>query len=573
MPRTRPPLERRVFREEIREKLIEDILGGRLAPGARIVETRIAQQLGVSQGPVREALRDLELLGFVVSSPFRGTQVRRISTDDLLEIYPIRAALEGVAARGAALRLDDGTIEELEETLSHMRSAAARDDAHAQAKADAAFHHIIIKASGNRMLEHVWQSMRLSITTCVTYAMTHRSLHEITERHVPLLEALRSRDPNRAEAEIRRHIEEPGDWIRLAARQEQERIASAGATRGRRMNPKAVPLPRRRAQLPAATDAYCLRQGILKLLAIKDSDVRLLSLEQCRDAVDKSLHAGGAFSATIPLVSLYYGGFIAIDVANPTRRGQDLFVLSKGHAVAALASIYAELGYFDRSVLRNSRSYVSILNGHPGPLLPGVHVATGPMGQGLAVAQGFAIAGRWSPRFDSYCITGDGELQEGPIWEAVMYAGQKHLDNFCVLVDRNNGQLDIANRMVFPMPELERVFESFDWQVHSVDATQYEGVYAALEAFKFGPRNGKPTAIICHGTKGHGALSDFLNKHKVTVPDATLQTEIALQEAQRVDRVGRVQRVLPPPGRAPGRRGADGRASRQRHGDASRRLR
>jgi transketolase len=303
------------------------------------------------------------------------------------------------------------------------------------------------------------------------------------------------------------------------------------------MNPKAGTLIRQRAQAPAATSDYCLRQGILKLLAIKDSDVRLLSLEQCRDAVDKSLHAGGAFSATIPLVSLHYGGFMTIDVENPTRRGQDLFVLSKGHAVAALASIYAELGYFDRSVLRNSRSYSSILNGHPGPVLPGVQVATGPMGQGLAVAQGFAIAGRCSPRFDSYCLTGDGELQEGPIWEAVMYAGQKHLDNFCVLVDRNNGQLDMSNRMVFPMPDLARVFESFDWQVHDVDATQYDGVYAALEAFRFGPRSGRPTAIICNGTKGHGALSDFLNKHKVTVPDATLQTEIALQAAQRRDRV------------------------------------
>jgi transketolase len=159
------------------------------------------------------------------------------------------------------------------------------------------------------------------------------------------------------------------------------------------------------------------------------------------------------------------------------------------------------------------------------------------MGQGLGVAQGFAIAGQRSPRFDSYCLTGDGELQEGPIWEAVMYAGQKHLDNLCVLVDRNNGQLDIANRMVFPMPELERVFESFDWHVHSVDATQYSAVYAALEAFRFGPRNGKPTAIICHSTKGHGALSDFLNKHKVTVPDATLQTEIALQTSEREARV------------------------------------
>jgi transketolase len=303
------------------------------------------------------------------------------------------------------------------------------------------------------------------------------------------------------------------------------------------MNPKGGTLPRDRAQVPAATSDYCLRRGILKLLAIKDSDVRLLSLSQCRDAVDKSLHAGGAFSATIPLVSLYYGGFMTIDVADPTRRGQDLFVLSKGHAVAALAAIYAELGFFDRSVLCNSRSYSSILNGHPGPLLPGVHVATGPMGQGLAVAQGFAVAGRWSPRFDSYCLTGDGELQEGPIWEAVMYAGQKHLDNFCVLVDRNNGQLDIANRLVFPMPDLERVFTSFDWRVHTVDATQYDGVYAALEAFRFGPRNGRPTAIICNGTKGHGALSDFLNKHKVTVPDTTLQTEIALQGEQRKDRV------------------------------------
>ena len=293
---------------------------------------------------------------------------------------------------------------------------------------------------------------------------------------------------------------------------------------------------------PAASHEYLLRQGILKLLNIKDSDIRLLTLEQCRYAVDQSLHAGGAFSATIPLVALYYGGFMDIDVVNPTRRGQDLFTLSKGHAVAALASIYAELGFFDRSILRNSRSFASILNGHPGPVLPGIHLATGPMGQGFAVAQGFAIAGKWSPKFDSYCLTGDGELQEGPIWEAVMYAGQKHLDNLCVMVDRNNGQLDIANRMVFPMPELEAVFTSFDWEVHSVDATQYDGVLAALEKFRYGPRNGKPTAIICHGMKGHGALSDFLNKHKVTVPDKLLEQEIGLQAAQRRDRVEEFKR-------------------------------
>jgi transketolase C-terminal domain/subunit len=105
------------------------------------------------------------------------------------------------------------------------------------------------------------------------------------------------------------------------------------------------------------------------------------------------------------------------------------------------------------------------------------------------------------------------------------------------MVDRNNGQLDLANRMVFPMPELEAVFASFGWLVHSVDATSYDGIYAALEAFRFGPRNGRPTAIICHGTKGYGALSDFLNKHKVTVPDALIAQELSLQAAQREDRV------------------------------------
>ena len=280
-----------------------------------------------------------------------------------------------------------------------------------------------------------------------------------------------------------------------------------------------------------------VRQGVLKLLAIKDSDIRILTLEQCRDAVDQGLHAGGAFSAVIPLVTLYYGGFITPDVEDPTRAGQDMFVLSKGHAVAALASIYAELGYFDRKVLKNSRSYDSILNGHPGPILPGIQIATGPMGQGFAVAQGFAITGRRSPRFDSYAVLGDGELQEGPIWETVMYAGAKHLDNLCILVDHNHGQLDVYSRMVFTMPELAGVFRSFGWEAHSVDATQYDSVYAALEQFRYGPRNGKPTAIICHTTKGHGGFSDFWNRHKVTGGKSLLEQEMALQASQRAARV------------------------------------
>ena len=289
---------------------------------------------------------------------------------------------------------------------------------------------------------------------------------------------------------------------------------------------------------------HFLRAGILKLLAIKDSDIRMLTLEQSRDAVDSGLHAGGAFSATIPLVALFYGGFLRLNIEDPTSRGQDIFTLSKGHAVAAMASIYAELGYFDQALLHRSRSHESLLNGHPGPVLPGVHIATGPMGQGIGVAGGFAIAGRISPRFDSYAMVGDGELQEGSCWEGIMYAGQNHLDNFCVLVDRNNGQLDIHNRTIFPMPDLNAVFSSYGWQTHNVDATQYDGVVAALEQFRYGTRNGKPTAIICNATKGYGAFSDFMNKHKVTVPESLVLQELALQNERRAGRVSEFLRHL-----------------------------
>lgn len=279
-----------------------------------------------------------------------------------------------------------------------------------------------------------------------------------------------------------------------------------------------------------------IRRGISYLLEIKDSDIRLMNLYQCQHAVDSSIHIGGAFSSVIPMVSLFYGGIIDVDVENPTATDQDQFVLSKGHAVATLASVYSDLGYFDKSILKNSRSISSILNGHPGPLLPGVHLATGPMGQGLGVAQGFAIAGQTSPRFDVYAITGDGELQEGPIWESVMYAGYKRLENLCVLVDHNGGQLDIVNTLHFPYHKLGGSFESFGWRVIEVDATQYHSVYDTLLAFKYGKRDGRPTAIICKSTKGHGGFSSFMNNHKTTIKDSLLEQEVKLQQAQRANR-------------------------------------
>jgi transketolase len=277
-------------------------------------------------------------------------------------------------------------------------------------------------------------------------------------------------------------------------------------------------------------------KGITHLLQIKDSDIRLMNLYQCRYSVDSAIHIGGASSAMIPMVSLFYGGIINVNVEQPTSTDQDMFVLSKGHAVATLASIYADLGYFDRSVLKNSRSVSSILNGHPGPLLPGVHVATGPMGQGLGVAQGFAIAGQRSPHFDVYAITGDGELQEGIIWESVMFAGYKRVDNLCVMVDNNGGQLDIVSTLHFPYHSLGESFSSFGWKVIEVDATKYHTVYNALLEFKFDERDGRPTAIICKSTKGHGGLSDYMNTHKATIPKDILDQEDKMQIQQRIAR-------------------------------------
>jgi len=276
-----------------------------------------------------------------------------------------------------------------------------------------------------------------------------------------------------------------------------------------------------------------IKKGIIKLLQIKDSDIRIKTLKQGTSAVDKGIHSGGALSSVIPLTVLYYSGIMNFSVEDPTAEGQDLFVLSKGHAVATMASIYADVGYFPEEVLVNSRSAESILNGHPGPILPGVHVSTGPLGQGCCVAQGYALAGAEDDRFDVFSLLGDGELQEGIVWESVMFAGHKHLDNLCFIVDRNKGQLDRSDKMIVPMDTLEAQFASFGWNVFSVDGMQYEPVYDALKSFKEAPRNGKPTVIISNTEKGYGGFSQFLSNHKITLSEALADQEITLQKQRR----------------------------------------
>ncbi|GBD21104.1 putative D-xylose utilization operon transcriptional repressor [bacterium HR28] len=215
------PIVRRVLREEIKEYLIDAILRRRLAPGDRIVETRIAQELGVSQTPVREALRDLELLGFVTSEPFRGTRVRAFTHEELVQIYPIRAAIEGVAARAAATRITTEQLLALEEQLDRMREATEFGDEATAIEADIAFHRIIVEASGNRLLQQFWTSLSLATTTFLTFSIHRRAIEGLAARHEPILEALRTRNPDLAEAVMRRHIEEPGRWVYEALSREQ----------------------------------------------------------------------------------------------------------------------------------------------------------------------------------------------------------------------------------------------------------------------------------------------------------------------------------------------------------------
>ncbi|MDR1538372.1 MAG: transketolase [Clostridiales bacterium] len=285
------------------------------------------------------------------------------------------------------------------------------------------------------------------------------------------------------------------------------------------------------------TEELLIKEALAKLLLVKDSDIRISMIEQSFAAADRGIHAGGAFSAAAPLICLYYGGFINFDVEAPTRVGQDLFVLSKGHSLAAMASIYADLGYFDSSVLQGSRGIKSRLNGHPGPILPGVHISTGPLGQGLSVAVGFAIAGSRSPNFKSFCMVGDGELQEGQIWEAVQSAASFRLGNLCMLVDANNGQLDDTNNLILKGADLSKRLRAFGWRAIDADATKYEPLIEALQAFACGGGNSAPTAIICHSEKGYGGFSKKINGHKITMDEALKTQELKLQQSLREKRV------------------------------------
>ena len=200
------PFARSNLREQIKDVILQRIVEGSYPPGSRIVETRVAQELGVSQGPVREALRDLEQLGCIVHEPYRGCSVRAFSVDELLEAFPVRAALEALAARLAAERLGDAELAELERLLERMQVAAQRGDAHDQSRANASFHATIVRAARNGTLERQWRMLEPFSRTYLTVSRPGIDLIALSDRHVPILDALRRHDPDAAAAAMYDHL-------------------------------------------------------------------------------------------------------------------------------------------------------------------------------------------------------------------------------------------------------------------------------------------------------------------------------------------------------------------------------
>ena len=205
--------QRRVLRDVIKERIVERILDGTYPPGSRIVESQLAQEFGTSQAPVREALRDLEGMRFIESQPHVGARVRAVTSEELGQIYPVRAALEEVAGREAAVRMTDEILAALADELQAMRSAAEAGEVHEQLVHDARFHEIIVEASGNQVLLEVWRSLRVEARTLVSVIKADSNLRMIAEMHRPVLSALQSRDPDLAGKEMRAHIEFFGSFV------------------------------------------------------------------------------------------------------------------------------------------------------------------------------------------------------------------------------------------------------------------------------------------------------------------------------------------------------------------------
>ena len=217
----------------------------------------------------------------------------------------------------------------------------------------------------------------------------------------------------------------------------------------------------------------------------------------------KSGHPGGALSCADILTVLYFNQ-MNIDPSKDKDLGRDRFVLSKGHASAALYATLAEKGFFPKSELKNFRKMGSILQGHPDMKhIPGVDMSSGSLGQGLSVANGMALSSKMDKRgFRVYCLVGDGEIQEGQIWEAAMTSSHYKLDNLCVIVDNNGLQIDGEVSQVMSVYPIKEKFESFGFEVFEVDGNNIDELITIFQKAK--TVKGKPTTIVAKTIKGKG---------------------------------------------------------------------
>ena len=260
-------------------------------------------------------------------------------------------------------------------------------------------------------------------------------------------------------------------------------------------------------------------------LAEKARRIRINALKAIHAA--KSGHPGGSLSSADILATLYFGE-LNIDPKDPKMVDRDKFVLSKGHAVPALYAALGERGFYEVSEMMTLRQVGSKFQGHPNMRkVPGIEMSTGSLGQGFSAAVGMAVAGKIDKNPGRvYVLTGDGELQEGIVWEAAMQASHRELDNLVAIVDLNGLQIDGKVNDVKCVCPVDEKFRSFGWNVISVDGHNFEELTTAFKEAK--SSKGVPTAIIAHTHKGKGVsfMEDNAGWHGKAPSDEELATAI-----------------------------------------------
>ncbi|MBX9678134.1 MAG: transketolase [Gemmataceae bacterium] len=238
------------------------------------------------------------------------------------------------------------------------------------------------------------------------------------------------------------------------------------------------------------------------------ADIQTKAKQLRRDIIECTTAAGSghptsSLSATDIVAALYYGGILQYDAKNPHWPQRDRFILSKGHAAPLLYAVMAEVGYFSRDLLPTLRQIGSVLEGHPNMRrLPGVEASTGSLGQGLSIGVGCSLAAKldgYPTR--TYVVTGDGEMAEGQVWEAMMSAEKYKLDNLVCIVDQNGYQQTGATKDVLDLKPLAPRFEAFGWFAQEIDGHDVGQVLAALD--KAAATKGRPSAIVARTVKGY----------------------------------------------------------------------